>query len=281
MKAYIRNSIVIVLVSIGLYSCQKAEYVNSFLEFVDVYFDADKTALRENGTGIFIAAKYNGSPIEWNILSKKIRVVAGEGKFEFYDTRNGKVVAEKVIDVKPGSKETYTLFQPTMDAPVSFIDPNEQDTESPAPAGHIKVKVANYAQDLIPFENLDIKVSISYFDADFNTVVEEVGTIKDVKNSIDKAEYQVIPNGLPNPLPEYGYQYVFDFVNSSTGQPLLNHGGTGYSNIAFSPEGINPLPVKNIFTLYMVSRETWGEAPPFIKKGDTFYEITTTVLFAN
>ena len=191
------------------------------------------------------------------------------------------MVAEKVIDVKPGSKETYTLFQPTMDAPVSFIDPNEQDTESPAPAGHIKVKVANYAQDLIPFENLDIKVSISYFDADFNTVVEEVGTIKDVKNSIDKAEYQVIPNGLPNPLPEYGYQYVFDFVNSSTGQPLLNHGGTGYSNLAFGPESINPLPVKNIFTLYMVSRETWGEAPPFIKKGDTFYEITTTVLFAN
>lgn len=279
MKAYIKNSIVIVLVSIGLYSCQKAEYVNSFSEFVDVYFDADKTALRDNGAGVFIAARYNGSPIEWVNL-KKIKVVAGEGKFEFYDTRNGKVVAEKVIDVKPGSKETYMLFQPTMDAPVSFIDPDEQDTESPAPAGHIKVKLANYAQDLIPFENLEIKVSISYFDADFNTLVEEVGTIKDVKNKIDQAEYQILPNGLPTPLPEYGYQYIFEFVNSSTGQPLLNHGGTSYSNMAFGPESINPLPVKNIFTLYLVSREAWGEAPPFIKKGDLFYEIVTNVLFA-
>lgn len=280
MKAYIRNSIVIVLMSIGLYSCQKAEYVNSFSEFVDVYFDAEKTALRDNGAGIFIAARYNGKPIEWNVGLKKIKVVAGEGRFEFYDTRNGKVVAEKVIDVKPGSKETYTLFQPTMDAPVSFIDPSEQDTESPAPAGHIKVKVANYAQDLIPFENLDLKVFISYFDADFNTVVEEVGTIKNVKNSVDQAEYHILPDGLPNPLPEYGHNYVFEFVNGSTGQPLLNYGGTNYSNMAFSPAGTDPLSVKNIFTLYMISRETWGETPFFIKKGDTFYEIATSVLFA-
>ena len=281
MKAYIRNSIVIALLSIGLYSCQKAEYVNSFSEFVDVYFDADKTALRDNGAGVFIAARYNGNPIEWDVNAKKIKVIAGEGKFEFYDTRDGKVVAEKVIDVKPGSKETYILFQPTMDAPVVFMDPTAQNTESPAPAGHIKLKLANYANDLIPFENLDIKVSISYFDADFNTVIEEVGTIKGVRNTIDQAEYQILPNGLPNPLPEYGYQYVFEFVNSSTGQPLLNHGGTAYSNIAFSPESISPLPVKNVFTLYMLSKETWGEAPPFIKKGDTFYEIITTVLFAN
>lgn len=281
MKAYIRNNVVIALLSIGLYSCQKAEHVNSFPEFVDVYFDADKTALRDNGAGVFIAARYNGSPIEWDINLKKIKVVAGEGKFEFYDTRNGKVVAEKVIDVKPGSKETYTLFQPTMDAAVAFIDPKAQDAESPAPAGHLKVKVANYAKDLIPFENLDLRVSISYFDADFNTVVEEIGTIKGVGNAIDRAEYQIIPDGLPNPIPEYGYQYIFEFVNSSTGESLLNYGGTSYSNIAFGPESINPLPVKNIFTLYMVSKETWGEAPPFIKKGDTFYEISTNVLFAN
>lgn len=280
MKAHIRNSTVIALLSIGLYSCQKAEYINSFSEFVDVYFDADKTALRDNGAGVFIAARYNGSPIEWDINLKKIKVVPGEGKFEFYDTRNGKVVAEKVIDVKPGSKETYTLFQPTLDAPVAFIDPNAQDTESPAPTGHIKVKVANYAQDLIPFENLDIKVSISYYDADWNEVVTEIGMIKDVKSSIDRAAYHILPDGLPDPLPEVPCNYVFEFIDSDTGQPLLNYGGTNYSNTALTPDGIDPLPNKKVFTLYMVSRKSWGEAPPFIKKGDTFYEIATNVLFA-
>nr|WP_295866625.1 hypothetical protein [uncultured Chitinophaga sp.] len=281
MKNYTRNIIAVMLVLAGLCACQKAEYENPFVTFVDVYFDADKTALRSNGEGVFIAVKYNGHPIAWDVNSKKIKVVAGEGKFEFYDTRNGKVVAEKMIDVKAGSKEMYTLFQPTMDAPVAFVDPAGQDTVSAAPAGHIKVKVANYAKDLIPFEHTDIKVSVSYFDADWNEVVTPVGVIKDVKNAVDKAEYQVLPDGLPDPVPELGCNYVFEFINSDTGQPLLNYGGTNYSNMAFSPANINPLPVKNVFTLYMVSNKTWGEAPPFIKKGDDFYEVATSVLFAN
>ncbi|WP_341838881.1 hypothetical protein [Chitinophaga caseinilytica] len=230
---------------------------------------------------ILLAARYNGHPVEWDILAKKIKVVTGEGKFEFYDTRNGKVVAEKVVDVKAGAKQKFTLFQPTMDAPVSFIDPDAQKNEPPAPAGQIKVKVANYAQDLVPFKKLDLRVYISYFDADFNEVMTEVGMIKDVQDAVDKAAYQLLPNGLPNPAPEYGYQYVFAFLDGETGEPLRNHGGTGYSNLAFSPQGIDPLPLNNVFTLYMVSNKTWGEAPPFIKKGEDFYEVLTTVLFAN
>ncbi|QJB30156.1 hypothetical protein HF329_02045 [Chitinophaga oryzae] len=281
MKKYTKHIIAAMVVLTGLFSCQKAAYVNPFATFVDVWFDADKTALRNNGEGVFIAVKYNGHPIAWDAGTKKIKVVAGEGKFEFYDTRNGKVVAEKMIDVKAGSKETYTLFQPTMDAPVAFVDPAGQDTVNAAPAGHIKLKVANYAKDLIPFEHTDIKVSVSYFDADWNEVVTEVGVIKDVKNTIDKAGYAVLPDGLPNPAPEFGYNYVFEFINSDTGQPLLNYGGTNYSNLAFSPPGISPLPVKNVFTVYLVSNKTWGEAPPFIKKGDAFYEVATSVLFAN
>ena len=281
MKVNIRNSIAIVLLLISTYSCQKGEYVNSFSEFVEVYFDADKTALRNNGAGVFIAAKYNGKPIEWDINRKKIKVVPGKAKFEFYDTRNGKTVAEKDIDVQSDSKNAYTLFQPTMEAPVAFIDPDGQAAESPAPPGHIKVKVANYAQDLIPFEKLDIRVSISYYDADWNEVIKEVGIIKDIKSSVDQATYHILPDGLPSPLPDLPSNYLFEFIDSNTGEVLLNHGGTNYSNMAFSPGSTDPLPVKNIFTLYMVSRETWGEAPPFIKKGDTFYEIATNILFAN
>ncbi|MDR2284020.1 MAG: hypothetical protein LBE37_12470 [Sphingobacterium sp.] len=281
MNVNIKSSIAIVLLLISTYSCKKGEYVNPFSEFVDIYFDADKTALRDNGAGVFIAAKYNGKPIEWDINQKRIRVVPGEAKFEFYDTRNGKVVAEKDIDVQPGSPNRYTLFQPTMDAPVAFIDPNGQAAESPAPLGHIKVKVANYAQYLIPFEKLDLRVSISYYDADWNEVIKEVGVIKDIKNSIDQATYHILPDGLPSPLPDLPCNYLFEFIDGNTGKALLNHGGTNYSNMAFSPASIDPIPVKNIFTLYMVSRETWGEAPPFIKKDEAYYEIATNILFAD
>lgn len=281
MKFPIKSIIATAVLLAGLSSCKKGEFATPFAEFVEVYFDADKTALRDNGAGVFIAAKYNGYPIEWDVTSKKMKVVAGEGTFEFYDTRDGKVVAEKVIDVKAGSKDTFVLFQPTMDAPVSFIDPHAQASESAAPAGHIKLKVANYAKDLIPFEHTDIKVSISYFDADWNEVITEIGLIKDIKDGVDKAEYQIIADGVPDPLPEMGYNYVFEFVDSNTGQPLLNHGGTNYSNMAFSPSGLDPLPTKNVYTLYITSRETWGEAPPFLKKGNTFYEIATSILFAD
>lgn len=265
----------------ALCSCQKAEYIQPFKEFVAVYFDADKTALRDNGAGIFIAAKYNGFPIEWDLLSKKIKVVAGEGKFEFYDTRNGNIVAEKTITVKAGTPAMYTLFQPTLESPVTFIDPHVQESEAGAPQGYIKLKIANYAQDLIPFENVDIKVSISYFDENWDEIVSAIGVIKDVKNTLAQASYHILPDGLPDILPELGYQYNFEFTDGITGQPLLNHGGSYYSNMAFQPLGIDPVPAKNLFTLYLISKKTWGEAPAFIKKGEDFYEISTKILFAN
>ena len=281
MKCHITTFIAVALMTGGLYSCGKGEPAAPFTEFTEVFFDAEKTALRNNGAGVFIAAKYNGYPIEWNVLSKKIKVVTGEGKFEFYDTRNGAVVAEKVIDVKAGAGQTFTLFQPTLDAPVSFIDPDAQANETPAPAGQIKLKVANYAQDLIPFAKLDLRVSISYYDADWNEVVEEVGMIRDVQDAVDKATYHLLPDGIPDPMPEIGYTYRFEFLDGETGEPLRNHGGTAYSNLAFSPWGMDPAPERNVFTVYMVAREAWGEAPPFIKKGEAYYEIETTMLFAN
>lgn len=281
MKRHITTIIAAAALWAGLISCGKGEPAAPFTEFAEVYFDADKTALRDNGKGVFIAARYNGHPIEWNVLTKKIKVVTGEGKFEFYDTRNGKVVAEKVVDVQAGAGQKFTLFQPTMEAPVSFIDPDAQGSESPAPPGQIKLKVANYAQDLVPFERLDLKVTISYYDADWNEVVKEIGVIEDVQDAVDKAGYHLLPDGVPDPMPELGYTYNFEFLDGNTGAPLRNHGGTGYANIAFSPWGMDPAPDKRIFTLYLVSKEAWGEAPPFIKKGDMFYEIQTSVLFAN
>lgn len=279
MYKIIKISCCILLLAATLGACQKAEQVETFRDFVDVYFDASKTALANNGQGIFIAAKYNGYPIEWDVNFKKIKVVEGEGKFEFYDTRNGETVAEKTIDVKSGAMETYTLFQPTLESPVSFIDPKAQDSEEAAPEGHIKLKIVNYAQYLIPFNKVDIKVYISYFDQDWNEVRAEVGIIPDIANEVNGGEYHILPNGIPEGVIDYSYQ--FEYIDHETGQPLLNYGGTIYSSLAFMPAYLDPLPVKNVFTVYLAPWKAWGETPFFLKKDEEFWEVTGNVLFAN
>lgn len=267
------------LLTVMLGSCQKAEQVETFRDFVNVSFDASKVALANNGQGIFIAAKYNGYPVEWDLSLKKIKVVEGEGKFEFYDIRNGKTVLEKTIDVKAGSEETYTLFQPTLESPVAFIDPKMQDQEEAAPAGHIKLKIANYAQYLIPFTRVDVKMYISYFDEDWNEVREEVGMIRDIANDVNGGEYQVLPDGVPEGLVDYSY--LFEFINHETGQPLLNYGGTTYSSAAFAPPYLDPPPVRKVFSLYLAPYKAWGETPFFLKKDEEFWEVACNVLFAN
>ncbi|NML24001.1 hypothetical protein HHL16_24180 [Pseudoflavitalea sp. G-6-1-2] len=260
-------------------ACKKGEQVETWTEFVDVLFDARKTALANNGNGIFIAAKYNGFPIEWSIPEQKIKVVEGKAQFAFYDTRSGKTVAEKTIEAKAGSKEAYTLFQPTIESPVSFVDPKEQEKEEAAPAGHIKVKVANYAQMLIPFKKVDMTLSIVYFDEEWNQQEEDLGIIRNVAATVGEADYQILPNGLREGIEIYSY--VFKFTDHETGAPLLNHGGTAYSSSPFTLSDFQPAPVKNVYTLFVTPFKAWGETPAFIKNGEDFYEITTSILFAN
>ncbi|QEC45227.1 hypothetical protein [Pseudobacter ginsenosidimutans] len=269
----------ILLLTVMLGSCQKAEQVETFKDFVEVSFDATKVALANNGQGIFIAAKYNGYPIEWDVFLKKIKVVEGEGKFEFYDIRTGKTVLEKTIDVKAGSEETHTLFQPTLESPVTFIDSKSQEKEEAAPEGHIKLKIANYVQYLIPFSKVDVKMYITYFDEDWNEVREEIGMIYDIANDVNGGEYQLLPDGVPEGLTDYSY--LFEFFDHETGQPLLNYGGTTYSTYAFAPAGIDPLPVKKVFTVYLAPMKAWGETPFFLKKDEDFWEVSCNVLFAN
>ncbi|WP_257669205.1 hypothetical protein [Parapedobacter tibetensis] len=270
----------VALMAAGLSSCEKGDYVKSYHEFVDVYFDPLRTALRSNPEGVFIAMRYNGAPIDWNAgADGKVRVVEGEGTFEFYDTRNNQVVCDTTVNVIADGKQVYYLFQPTMDAPVTFIDPDGQASEETAPDGHIKLRIANYAQDLIPFAQTDIKVFVKIADEEWNETVVEVGTISNLAGQIDEAAYVTLPYDVPDGTIDY--QYYFEFVDSATGEPLLDYGGSPYRTSGFSPGYLDPLPVKNVFTLYLTSLKAWGEAPPFIKKGDDFYEVAINVLYAD
>lgn len=270
------------LLLIASVACEKGDYVKPFREFVKVSFDANKTALRDNGEAIYIAARYNGYPIEWSPGGDgKIKVVEGEGRFEFYDSRNDRIVADTLIDVIPGAEQVFYLFQPTLESPVTFIDPvNAQAGEEAAPEGYIKLKVANYAQDVIPFSQTDVKVIVLYYDENWNEIRADVGVIENVAKAVEEASYVLLPDGVPDGVTDY--QYIFEFIDGVTGQPLLNYGGTDYwTTTGFTPMYMDPLPMKNVFTLYFVTQKGWGEAPHFIKNGDDFYEIQSKVLYAD
>lgn len=260
-------------------SCQKGELVETYKNFVNVSFDASQTALAKNGGGLAISAKYNGYPIPYDINLKKIKVVEGEGKFEFLDASTGELLIEKTVDVKLDGDNQFYMFQPSLGSPVTFYDPTAQDNEAAAPEGHIKLKLANYAQDIIPFNKLDVKFFITYYDADWNQVVKELAFIRDISNSVNEGEYHIIPDGLSEEIMDYVYS--FEFYNGETGEPLLNHGGTTYFGDGFMPAYLTPLPEKKVFTVYLTSFKAWGETPVFIKKGEDFYTISGNVLFAN
>lgn len=260
-------------------SCQKAEPVETWRKFVNVSFDATKTALTNNGAGLFMSAKYNGHPIAWDINLKKIKVVEGEGKFEFLDTRTGNVVAEKTLDVKEDGVNQFFMFQPTLESPVTFYHPSDQDSEEAAPEGHIKLKLANYTGDLIPFSKVDVKVFIMYYDENWNEVKDELGIIRDIAGSVDEAGYNVLPDGLFDGIMDYAY--IFEFYDGTTGEPLMNHGGTTYICNGIFPVYLEKPAVKNVYTIYLTPNKAWGEAPPFIKKGEEFYEVYANILYVN
>ncbi|MGM1428801.1 hypothetical protein ACS126_06050 [Sphingobacterium lactis] len=266
------------LLTAGLSSCEKGEYTKSYHTFVDVYFDATATKLTSD-EGPTVALRYNGNQVDWDFSPGRVRVVEGEGTFEFYDKRSNKVLCDTTIDVLPGEKQRYSLFQPTIGAAVTFIDPDGQASEEAAPEGHIKLRIANYAQDLIPFAQTDIKVFVKYSDEEWNEYFAEVGTIRNVSTKIEKAAFVTLPTGVP----EDGLdaQYYFEFMDSATGQTILDHGGSTYRTSAFYPTYPDPENIKNVFTIYLAPLKAWGEAPPFIKKGEDFYEIAINVLYAD
>lgn len=246
-----------------LSSCKKLDYKNEFAEFASVYF------LNNSVISVEMQARYNGAPIEWNQSSGEIRAVAGEAKLEFYDRRTGAVQAEKTVTIDPSRPDTFQLFQPVEGGGVSFIDPKAQADEAAPPEGFMKIKIANYATDLVPFENTDLVVIGEYYDEDFNTQYEVLDTIYNVSQNLDNEGYHTVSKGGAH----IG-AWRFSFLDHETGQEVKNLGGTTYSCFGF----YSSLYAKFIFTLYLTSYEEWGEHELFIKKGDKFYSVAINVL---
>lgn len=271
MKKYLKKWLAFMIFPIITFtSCEKIDVDQGFTAFGEVFFVPDQTASYQTG---HLKVMYNGNPVELQGGTGRIRVPEGEGKFEFYDESKGEVLGEKTVNIIPGSPETFNLFQPTETDPIAFLDPNGQDNEEAAPEGFMRVKIANYAGDLLPN---DLDIVVLGLNMNFETV--ELATLESVSNNIGEEQYRQIPTGGSDIL-----AYTFKFRDRKTQGFVKMHGGEDYWSQSFFlyPDMISPYPEKRVYTIYLRSIEQWGEHPLFIKSGDKYYEISPEILYAN
>lgn len=244
MTKRVYNCLINFIICAILFSCAKLDYDDGITPFGEVYFDISKTAISDH-----LKVKYNGSPIELQqTAGGRVRVPQGEAKFEFYDTRSGSVLLEKIISIDPTVTERFILFQPSEDDPIAFLDPHGQDNEEAAPQGFMKIKIANYSKSLVPFEKTDIIINFRYTQGR-QFVYVPVDTIQSIGQTLDTATYRLVNMG--ERMPNYQPGYFCSFKEHGTDNEVKNAGGTMYyTHIAIIPD-----EEKNVFTRYLTPVE--------------------------
>lgn len=250
------------------FSCKKtSDNINDFKQLTDVYFQAQSVL------GNDLGVKYEGHPIAWDGTGNgKIHVPEGEGKFEFYDKRDGKVLGEKTLNISLSDTQRFVIFQPLEDSPLAFLNPEAQNREEAAPEGFMKIRIASYAPDFIPYEKIDVIVIGMYFDEEFNFFYEPVDTIFNISRNLDNEPYHLVSKGG-----QRMESWSFSFRDHETGQEVKNFGGTLYRSLDIYPSLFD----KFVFTVYLVPFEAWGEHESFLKFGEGFYNIEPRILFEN
>lgn len=246
-------------------SCQKQAYDDDFTTFAPVYFS--RRSILENN----LQVKYNGEPIRWE--ESRITVPEGEARFEFYDRRSGEVLAEKVVNISKAQPESFIVFQPTADAAPAFLDGNGQANETAAPAGFIKIKLANYAAALLPYEKTDIVVV--GINANFEFI--PLDTLEAITQNLGNEEYHLVPTNSDI------LGYSFHFRQHGSEAMVKDAIGGDYMNldVALVPELLSPRPEKNIYTLYFIAAKQDVAADRYIKSGDIYYQIQPEFLYVD
>jgi hypothetical protein len=256
------NYILAFILFTTLFSCKKLDYEDGIVPFGEVYFDMNKTAISN-----YLKIKYNGHPIDTERgTNGRVRVPQGESKFEFYDERNGTVLLEKVVNIDPALTEHFTLFQPSEDDPIAFLDPNGEDGEPASPDGFMKIKIANYSKELIPFENVDVILNFRYT-VGRQYVYVPVDTIESVGQTLDTASYRLVNMGERELNYQPGYFLSFK-EHGANNTEVQNAGGTMYySHIAIIPD-----EERNVFTRYLTPVE-YVANNLYIMNNDIYYYI--------
>ncbi|MFZ4262782.1 hypothetical protein ACFRAE_12110 [Sphingobacterium sp. HJSM2_6] len=188
-----------------LYSCKKLEYTSPFVEFIKMNLQTKGTISQPD-----IGIRYEGEEIPWK--NNSLKILAGEGRFEFYLKSNNEVLLDTIINVIP-SEDIFYLYQlDPRDIPVIIKD----DTKSipPPPEGFLKIRIANQAKVMFP-EGFDV-----IFHLDLGKGWEPVYTIENVSSKL--SDYHIFPK------PANGQEYSLSFINSITKEPIKLRNGTAF-----------------------------------------------------
>jgi len=266
-RSYITRLFIVLAIIPWLAACQKKDYDNSYTIFGHAYFK-NQTTVESKDFGV----KYEGSPVDWNVGSGGVELPEGEGTFTFYNKTTGEVIAEKPFTVSKANPPHYILFQPIAGLPVSFLDPDAQANEEAAPAGYMKIKIANLCQVAVPDKTIDIvfqstTVSVTKFGP--------VDTIKAVGRDLGTAAYVLVRRGVRAGAIQNRYQ--FSFLDAATHQPLLASGGAVVSSGGEFNTTTYP-GTKGVYTIYLTDLAKTANAVYF-KRDNNYFDIQPNVLF--
>lgn len=250
-----------------LFACRKKDYDNSFTAFGNAYF-RNQTTVANNAFGV----KYEGSPVSWEFGSGKVEVPEGDATFTFYNLTTGAVITEKKVAVSKTNPPDYILFQPLNGLPVSFLDPNAQANEEAAPAGYMKIKIANLSQAAIPDEKIDIVFQSTVVSA---VKFGPVDTIEAVGRDLGAAPYVLVKRAVRAGTNQPRYR--LSFLDAATKQPLLAAGGAVF--VSSQEFNTTTFPTaKGVYTIYLTDLNRTANTT-YYKKGENYYELTPNVLF--
>ncbi|MGJ1362010.1 hypothetical protein ACR79B_03325 [Sphingobacterium spiritivorum] len=245
-----------------LFSCKKLEYDQGITTFGEVFFIVDNVESYPH-----LKIKYNGNDIDQQQGTGRIRVPEGEAKFEFYDERSGKVLAEKSVNIEAGLAATFIGFQPSEDASIAFLDPDAQNNEETPPEGFMKIKIANYSAGLLP-DKVDV-----VFHGLVGRLYVPTDTISNVGNNLEIKQYYTVNKGNVSPSRP---NYQLSFIDSETKEEIKNLGGTIFFTTAMFANA-----EKGVYTVYLTAVARDFEAPAFLEGSGKYFTIQPNILFAD
>jgi hypothetical protein len=266
-RSYITRLFIVLAIIPWLSACQKKDYDNSYTIFGHAYFK-NQTTVESKDFGV----KYEGSPVDWNLGSGGVELPEGEGTFTFYNKTTGDVIAERRFTVSKANPPHYILFQPIAGLPVAFLDPDAQANEAAAPAGYMKIKIANMSQVAIPDKTVDIVVQSTVVSV---TKFGPVDTIRSVGRDLGEAVYVLVKRGVRAGAIQN--RYKFGFLDAATKQPLPASGGAAF--LSGGEFNTTSFPAaKGVYTIYLTDLSRTANAV-YLKRGDGYWDIQPNVLF--
>lgn len=213
--------------------------------------------------------KYDGKM--YTELAFPIVVTYGDNKFELYKKSTGEKFLDTTINVT--GRETYYILQSdTSKKPKLIKDPIVN--EPAALPGYMKIKIANEAQLILPYQKIDVVI---YSVTDYESI--PIDTLKGISSDYSKDYFLVKRDILKSGNQERPQiEYEFGFINSVTGRRIMASGGdpfvSGYYQLTVKPFNVFMLRFQEEINLY----PDFNYA--FMEKNGKYYSIRTEELFS-